>query len=278
MRQRLLGLLFGLCAAGMVQAQEVVDQLTIEVGADLDSWGYDSRPESLLGALIQPAPSVELSGIGWSRNDSSFGVEGCSVGLVLKTANSEQRKYLESIKRLKYGDFEFELSEGDGLYYLFNNSYLTVQQRSCAFANAVAAAYPQGSIVDIAIVREVADPLPPVIVPATLGVTFKLRAGYPSVVPAAGGGIRYSSALSNLSATGKPILYWISTQLSGGTGYRLLNPTTVTVTAAASLNEVKAFSVPAWFPAGNYKARLVAVDPATGEQVSAELAFSKSIN
>lgn len=115
-------------------------------------------------------------------------------------------------------------------------------------------------------------------VPATLGVNFSLRAGYPNVVPASGGYIRHSRSLSNLSQVDKPITYWISTSLPDGSGFPLLTPRTLSVPAGGTLTELKNFSVPAWFPVGTYTARLVLVDPATGERVYGEIAFSKSAN
>lgn len=292
MRQRLLGLIFGLCAAGMVQAQEVVDQLTIQVGTALTeytdygnvksigNWGYASDGAELLGALVLPAQAVDVRNIGVIRYKWVYDPDSCNVQLLVDGNTPIQLAYMQSITALKYGDLEFAISTGDGDKYigpLNSQTVLLVQQKSCAFANAVEAAYPQGSIVNIAITREVADPLPPV-VPATLGVNFSLRAGYSSEVPAIGGAVRHSRMLSNLGATDKPVLYWITTQLPGGSGYPLLTPRSVTVAAGSSFSELKTFAVPAWFPAGSYSARLVMVDPATGERVTADIPFSKSAN
>lgn len=111
-----------------------------------------------------------------------------------------------------------------------------------------------------------------------LGVSLSLRAGYPNLLPASGGYIRHTRSLSNLSPVDKLISYWITTSLPDGSGYPLLTPRTVTVAPGSNLTELKSFGVPAWFPAGGYVARLVAVDPTTGERVYGEIPFSKSAN
>lgn len=290
MKNSMLGLLLGLCAAGMVQAQEVVDKMTIQVGAGLmdgympyKAWGYSADSEFPLGSLVLPAPGVEILVVAGNEYQFENGDQLCAEGLAVNGDGPEQVKYLRSIVALKYGDIKLDIKNADNSdvsFYVMPDDGRTGLGLlgSCGFFRAVEAAYPDGSIVNIAITREVADPLPPVIVPATLGVDFSLRAGYPNQVPAIGGAIRHSCTLSNLGVTGKPILYWITTRVPGGSDYPLLTPRSVTVAAGTSFSELKTFPVPAWFPAGSYSARLVMVDPATGERVTADIPFSKAAN
>lgn len=108
-----------------------------------------------------------------------------------------------------------------------------------------------------------------------LGLAFTLRSGTSDVLPAAGGYIRHSRTLFNHSGNDLSLSYWITTELADGTRYPLLAPRTVQVAAGSSFSEPKNFLIPAWFPAGSYKARLVVADEASGERVHADLNFSK---
>lgn len=91
-----------------------------------------------------------------------------------------------------------------------------------------------------------------------------------SVCRAAGAGGK-SSSIRLLGPAGS----FSSVSLSQAVGSM---PFSLTVAAGSSFSELKTFNVPAWFPAGNYSARLVMVDPATGERVTADIPFGKSAN
>ncbi|QKE65558.1 hypothetical protein HNE05_20070 [Aquipseudomonas campi] len=108
-----------------------------------------------------------------------------------------------------------------------------------------------------------------------LGLELKLRPGTTDVLPASGGYIRHSRTLFNRSANDLSLSYWITTELPDGTSYPLLSPRTVQVPAGSSFSELKNFLIPAWLPAGGYKARLVVADEASGERIYADLNFSK---
>jgi len=285
----ILGLFFASYALGAVQAQEVIEQMTIQVGTDLTEyqnygnmksvgvWGYGTDAPHLLGALLLPLPHVEVRVVGGTRYKWEGDPDYCSIQFAVTGEAPEQIEYLKSITKLKYGGYEFSISEGDGdkaVMPINGMTALVVQQRSCAFADAFEAAYPQGSTVEISIVRQTADLLPP----AILDVGFSLQSGFPGSVPVSGGPIYYSGALSNSSDVGKSIHYWITTRLPDGSGYPLSTPRSATVAAGSQLSELESFGVPAWFPAGSYTARLVAADSVTGELVSQEIAFSKADN
>lgn len=108
-----------------------------------------------------------------------------------------------------------------------------------------------------------------------LSLEFKLRSGTTDVLPASGGYIRHSRTLFNRSANDLSLSYWITTSLADGTSYPLLAPRTIQVPAGSSFAELKNFLVPAWLPAGSYKARLVVADEASGERAFSDLSFSK---
>lgn len=108
-----------------------------------------------------------------------------------------------------------------------------------------------------------------------LGLEFTVRSGTTDVLPATGGYIRHNRTLFNYSGNDLSLSYWITTELADGTRYPLLAPRTVQVAAGSSFTEPKNFLIPAWFPAGNYKARLVVADEASGERVFSDLTFDK---
>lgn len=108
-----------------------------------------------------------------------------------------------------------------------------------------------------------------------LGLEFALRSGTTDILPAAGGYIRHSRTLLNRSTSDLSLSYWITTSLADGTSYPLLAPRTIQVPAGSSFSELKNFLIPAWLPAGSYKARLVVADEASGERAFSDLSFSK---
>lgn len=143
-----------------------------------------------------------------------------------------------------------------------------------AYGNSTDCSQASVAVSNIKVYEDPADLQEPPPEP-NLGLEFKLRSGTTDVLPAAGGYIRHSRTLFNRSANDLSLSYWITTELADGTSYPLLAPRTVQVPAGSSFAELKNFLVPAWFPAGGYKARLVVADEASGERVYSDLSFSK---
>lgn len=290
MKKTITGTLLALAAALSLnsQATEVTDSWTISSGYELTNyedygnvksrsyWGYSGHPEELIGSLLSssngsPAPKL----IGNIHYTWALDPDFCAVQIFFPGATPENLDYLKSITKVTYGDYSFNISEGDGdkaYNYFEDMAGLIIQQKSCAFANAVESAYPEGSVVTVSVTREVTPPIEPV---ATLSAAFSLKSPTANTVAATGGTIRHTRTITNLTAADKTVLYWITTTLQDGSGYPLLTPRSMTLTAGSSLNELKSFSVPAWFPAGAYTARLAAVDTTTGERVTSELLFNK---
>lgn len=290
MKRTITGTLLALAAALSLnsQAAEVTDSWTINSGYKLtnyenygnvksiSNWGYGDSTVEPIGNLLSsstnsPAP-IFIGGIHYTWVlDPDF----CAVQVILPGATPENLDYLKSVTKVTYGDYSFNISEGDGdklLSYAEGMTGLVVQQKSCAFANAVESAYPEGSVVTVSVTREVTPPVEPV---ATLSAALNLKSPTANTVAATGGTIRHTRAITNLSGADKTVLYWITTTLPDGSGYPLLTPRSTTLAAGGALNELKSFSVPAWFPAGAYTARLVAVDTTSGERVTSELLFNK---
>lgn len=292
MKKTITGTLLALAAALSLnsQAAEVTDSWVINSGYTIKNyvdygnlksvaaWGYGDHSVEPVGSLLSsttnsPAP-VFIGGIHYTWVlDPDF----CAVQVILPGATPENLDYLKSVTKVTYGDYSFNISEGDGdklINYVEDMTGLVVQQKSCAFANAVESAYPEGSVVTVSVTREVTPPVEPVV---TLSAALNLKSPTANTVAATGGTIRHTRAITNLSGADKTVLYWITTTLPDGSGYPLLTPRSMTLIAGGALNELKSFSVPAWFPAGAYTARLVAVDTTTGERVTAELMFNKLV-
>lgn len=289
MKRTITGSLLALAAVLSLnsQAAEVTDSWVINSGYKLTNyesygnvksisyWGYGDSTIEPIGNLLSSNNSLLPAYIGGIHYTWHRGPDFCAVQVILPGTTPENLDYLKSVTKVTYGDYSFNISEGDGdklINYAEGMTGLVVQQKSCAFANAVESAYPQGTVVTVSLTREVTPPVEPV---ATLSAALNLKSPTANTVTATGGTIRHTRAITNLSGADKTVLYWITTTLPDGSGYPLLTPRSMTLTAGSALNELKSFSVPAWFPAGAYTARLVAVDTTSGERVAAELLFNK---
>lgn len=289
MKRTITGSLLALAAVLSLnsQAAEVTDSWVINSGYKLTNyesygnvksisyWGYGDSTIEPIGNLLSSNNSLLPVYIGGIHYTWHMDPDFCAVQVILPGATPENLDYLKSVTKVTYGDYSFNISEGDGdklINYVEGMTGLVVQQKSCAFANAVESAYPQGTVVTVSLTREVTPPVEPV---ATLSAALNLKSPTANTVTATGGTIRHTRAITNLSGADKTVLYWITTTLPDGSGYPLLTPRSMTLTAGSALNELKSFSVPAWFPAGAYAARLVAVDTTSGERVTSELLFNK---
>lgn len=115
---------------------------------------------------------------------------------------------------------------------------------------------------------------PPVV--DTVTADISLYPGSPSVVGPNGGDIRFRRIVKNVSDSPSTIRYWLYATTLDGSAYPLNLPYTATLYPDKQSNALGTFSVPAWFPAGQYSIRLMAVDLSNGRLVSDSLPFTKA--
>ncbi|SEC92564.1 hypothetical protein SAMN05421553_1687 [Pseudomonas anguilliseptica] len=111
----------------------------------------------------------------------------------------------------------------------------------------------------------------------SIGVTFKLVPGYPTSVSANGGYLSYYRGIQNSGDVPLNLYTWITVDLPDGTGFPLRQSHSVSLQPGASMATVQnGLFIPKWFPAGDYKARMVVVNQVTGEQFNHDIPFSLS--
>nr|WP_298145724.1 hypothetical protein [uncultured Pseudomonas sp.] len=115
---------------------------------------------------------------------------------------------------------------------------------------------------------------PPVV--DTVTADISLYPGSPSVVGPNGGDIRFRRIVKNINDSPSSIRYWVYAASLDGSAYPLNLPYTTTLYPGQQTNVLGTFSVPAWFPAGQYSVRLMAVDLSNGQLVSDSLPFTKA--
>lgn len=115
-----------------------------------------------------------------------------------------------------------------------------------------------------------------VLPPQNIGVTFNLASGYPTSVSANGGYLSYRRGIQNRGVVPLNLFTWITVDLPDGTGFPLQQAHSVNLQAGASVATVQSsFYISKWFPAGDYKARMVVVNQVTGEQFNHDIPFTK---